>query len=77
MTARTRHARTLPETDELYLRLSRFQVTALDPFTPVTAEQALSHFRAARWSGSDGPAAHPLSGGRHRIRPLYERPFST
>ncbi|MEU3352472.1 hypothetical protein [Streptomyces sp. NPDC037389] len=48
MTARTRHAWTLTETDERYLRLSRFHVTALAPFAPVTAEEALAHFQAAR-----------------------------
>lgn len=47
MTARTRHAWTLTESGERYLRLSDFAVTALDPFTPVTAEQALAHLRTA------------------------------
>ena len=47
MTATTRHEWTLTDTDERHLRLSRFKVTALAPFTPVTAAEALSHFRAA------------------------------
>ncbi|MEV7603779.1 DUF4440 domain-containing protein [Kitasatospora sp. NPDC089797] len=48
MTARTRHAWTLTDTGESHLRLSRFTVTAVEPFTPVPAEQALAHFTAAR-----------------------------
>lgn len=47
MTARTRHDWILLDTGERYLRLTRFGVTALEPFTPVTAEQALAHLRAA------------------------------
>jgi hypothetical protein len=47
MTARTRHDWTLTDTGERYLRLNRFAVTALDPFTPVTAEEALAHNQAA------------------------------
>ncbi len=50
MTARTRHDWTLVETGERYLRLSRFAVTALEPFTPVSAEEALAHLHAARQS---------------------------
>ncbi|MFI9269349.1 hypothetical protein ACIGXM_01295 [Kitasatospora sp. NPDC052896] len=46
--ARTEHSWTLPETDERYLRLSRFEVAALEPFTPVTAEEALAAFEATR-----------------------------
>jgi hypothetical protein len=46
MTARTRHHWTLAETGERYLRLRRFAVTILDPFTPVTAQQALAHHAA-------------------------------
>jgi hypothetical protein len=48
MTARTRHEWTLVETGERYLRLRSFAVTALDPFTPVTAERALAHHDAHR-----------------------------
>ncbi|MET8627886.1 hypothetical protein ABZW30_29795 [Kitasatospora sp. NPDC004669] len=48
MTARTRHAWTLTDTGERYLRLKRFHVTVLEPFTPVTAEEALAHHDAAR-----------------------------
>ncbi|MFJ9847603.1 hypothetical protein ACIRYZ_45745 [Kitasatospora sp. NPDC101155] len=50
MTARTRHDWTLTDTGERYLRLKRFHVTALEPFTPVTAEDALAHHDAARRS---------------------------
>jgi len=46
MTARTRHHWTLAETGERYLHLRRFAVTILDPFTPVTAQQALAHHDA-------------------------------
>jgi hypothetical protein len=46
MTARTRHHWALAETGERYLRLRRFAVTILDPFTPVTAQQALAHHDA-------------------------------
>ncbi|MGW1195761.1 hypothetical protein ACWD4B_07855 [Streptomyces sp. NPDC002536] len=48
MTARTRHRWTLTETGERFLRLSRFAVSALEPFTPVTADEALAAFRAGR-----------------------------
>ncbi|MFG2794995.1 nuclear transport factor 2 family protein [Streptomyces sp. NPDC048419] len=48
MTACTRHDWTLADTGERYLRLKRFHVTALEPFTPVTAEEALAHHNAAR-----------------------------
>ncbi|MEU9118492.1 nuclear transport factor 2 family protein [Streptomyces sp. NPDC048506] len=48
MTARTRHDWTLTDTGERYLRLKRFHVTALEPFTPVTAEEALAHHDAAQ-----------------------------
>ncbi|MFJ8478328.1 hypothetical protein [Kitasatospora sp. NPDC094011] len=48
MTARTRHAWTLTDTGESHLRLSRFAVTAVEPFTPVPAEEALARFAAAR-----------------------------
>jgi hypothetical protein len=48
MTARTRHQWTLTDTDEPHLRLSRFAVTAVEPFTPVPAAQALAHYTAAR-----------------------------
>jgi hypothetical protein len=48
MTARTRHDWTLVETGEHYLRLRSFAVTALEPFTPVTAEEALAHHHAGR-----------------------------
>ncbi|MGF1429828.1 nuclear transport factor 2 family protein [Kitasatospora sp. LaBMicrA B282] len=47
MTARTRHRWTLTDTGERFLRLSRFAVTQLEPFAPVTAEEALAAFRAA------------------------------
>jgi hypothetical protein len=47
MTARTRHDWTLTETGERFLRLSRFHVTAIEPFTPVPAEEALRHLRTA------------------------------
>ncbi|MFB7618188.1 hypothetical protein [Kitasatospora sp. NPDC056181] len=46
MTARTRHQWTLAETGERHLRLRRFAVTVLDPFTPVTAQEALAHHDA-------------------------------
>lgn len=46
MIARTRHHWTLAETGERYLRLRRFAVTTLDPFTPVTAQEALAHHHA-------------------------------
>jgi hypothetical protein len=48
MVARTRHDWTLTETGERYPRLSRFAVTALEPFSPVTAEEALARFEADR-----------------------------
>ncbi|MFJ9968799.1 hypothetical protein [Streptomyces avermitilis] len=48
MTARTRHDWTLTDTDGRYLRLSRFAVTTLNAFTPVTATEALHHFEAAK-----------------------------
>jgi hypothetical protein len=47
MIARTRHEWTLIETEERYLRLKYFEVVPLEPFTPVTAEQALAHYQAA------------------------------
>jgi hypothetical protein len=47
MTARTHHDWTLTETGERFLRLNRFHVTAIEPFTPVSAEEALAHLRAA------------------------------
>lgn len=48
MTARTRHRCTLTDTGERFLRLSRFAVTALEPFPPVTADEALVSFRSGR-----------------------------
>lgn len=48
MTARTRHVWTLAETGERYLRLKRFHVDIVEPFTPTTADQALAHHDAAR-----------------------------
>ncbi|WP_316759400.1 hypothetical protein [Streptomyces herbicida] len=48
MTARTRHDWTLTDTGERYLRLKHFHVAVLDPFTPVTAEEALAHHDAAQ-----------------------------
>jgi hypothetical protein len=46
MIARTRHRWTLADTGERYLRLRRFAVTILDPFTPVAASEALAHHDA-------------------------------
>ncbi|EST36571.1 hypothetical protein [Streptomyces roseochromogenus] len=48
MTALTRHDWTLTDTGERYLHLKRFHTTALEPFTPVTAEEALAHHDTAQ-----------------------------
>ncbi|MEU8515125.1 hypothetical protein AB0C76_26595 [Kitasatospora sp. NPDC048722] len=44
--ARTRHHWNLAETGERYLRLRRFAVTVLDPFTHATAQEARAHHDA-------------------------------